>query len=79
MSAQSTAPRSTLIGQTISGQRIWLTDRNPHTPQAWYTGTHCYVVGARIEIDRKRVASYLRATARYASTRSASLWSVRGT
>ncbi len=71
----STSPRSTLIGQTISGQRIWLTDRNPFTPRAWYQAAHCYIVGGRIELDRQLVAAYLRATKRFASTRSASLWS----
>lgn len=65
MQTVTTAPKSTLIGQTISGERIWITDRNPHTPQKWYDGAHCYIVGNRIEIDRAKVAAYLRVSRRF--------------
>lgn len=70
------APRSTLVGQTIEGHRIWLTERNPWTPRAWYQGPFCYVVGGgRIVLERVQVARYLTATKRYESTRNRPVWS----
>jgi hypothetical protein len=72
MSAQlrPSAPRSTLVGFTVTGERIWLTDRNAWTPQKWYDGAHCYIVGGRIVTERTQVAGYLRATKRYTESRT---------